>query len=1126
MTRIVPVALFMTLGVMGASVDYAWAEVVDISGREKVEVGNWADLKDAVADAGNSGKVIVLTGDITADMSNPISIVGANDIIIDGGNHTVTGKEGTSGGQFIRFDSTDKTDLIIQNVTLKGFGNVQTGFFNAVGGAIDNNNGTIGNITGNFEGNYTKSESSSAQGGAIDNFGTSAKIGNISGDFEGNYAQSTSGNARGGAIFNQSGTISNITGDFSGNYAKSESSYAEGGAIYNSGTMTLVNSSFYDNYVETGALRDSEDGLLTGGGAIYNEGNLTIKADNGSSIFKGNKVKWANGEEDSSAIMAMGITLDSVNGGLIQFDDKVSGIAVTQTVSKDEVEGFIKDAGAMGLEVKQDGENYIVSGEYNGAFMTYQIIKQTDGSYKVTTSSGEMSITGDDSSRVVFNNAIENMTQINISKTNVDVNEGAGTISRTVTYDGGKLNINAGAKAEDSVINDGGTMNVANKATASRTEVNSGGVLSVAAGGLAENTTINSGGLLNAAAQAKLHNMLANSGAELNIDASALLSGNIIIDAAAKMGGSYDYSKIFKDEVADSGSLTLIGGLNDVLNESSLINSTDNKRLHLTAGSYDIGDGAQAVQGWDMLTFKDNATVKLEGDIALSGADKKIIIEKGSTLDLAGHSPSNYTITGSLSNDGSITFSHADDEADDITTIYGNYKAYSNAEMTIDVNPATNSSDLLKINGDVEGTTNVVLNALDTSKPTQMIAFVEAPNDDLSTGAYFNIHRIVGSPFNWNSLYKDGVWYTATDDLIPNGSNSGYGNGDAGNIEDDVDLEEDAVLPPNFPKLPSTNNGGGNPSVVGEVVAYMSLPSAGIEQTRGMVRNLAAKVENTKTYNMPCGGYYDCGYDGRYLRSGWISPIYSYSEVNAPYEYDAEISGAEAGFDVQRDAHNKLGVFVSFRQGEYDISGKGDDYYSKVGSEIDINSYIAGLYYRHDAGKMWLMSSLFGGYEDVDIHTDDGVSSDTKGTVLGGSIMGGVVYAPRKDLQIEPTLGATYTQIRYDDAKDAYGKVAKFGTIRNLELEAAVRLSRLYRLNGGTALIYLRPGVIYNMGSGDVSVTALRQVDGLENTVLGSMKLGGSFNFNEFWSLYTELGYIFGSDYKNLSFNAGLNYAF
>ena len=625
MTRIVSVALFMTLGVMGASVGFAWAEVVDISGREKVEVSNWTDLKDAVADAGNSGKVIVLTGDITADINNPISTVGANDIIIDGGNHTITGKEGASNGQFINFASADKTDLIIQNVTLKGFGNVQTSssyaYGYAQGGAIYNYYGTIGDITGDFSGNYAQSDSSHAYGGAIYNSGT---IGDISGNFEGNYAQGSS-SASGGAIYNYRGTIGDITGDFSGNYAQSESSSAQGGAISNYGTMTLVNSSFYDNYVETGALRDSEKGSQTGGGAIFSSGNLTIRADAGESIFRGNKVIWGDGE-DSSAIMAIGITLDSVNNGLIQFDDKVSGVAMTQTLSKGDVEDLISGLDSMGLEVKQDGENYIVSGEYNGAFVTYQFIKQTDGSYKATLISGEMSIKGDDSSKVVFNNAIENMGTIDISGTNVDVNEGAGTISRTVTYDGGKLNINAGAKAEDSVINDGGTMNVANKATASRTEVNSGGVLSVAAGGLAQDTTINSGGLLNAAAQAKLHNMLANSGAELNIDASSLLSGNIIIDAAAKMGGSYDYSKIFKDEVADSGSLTLIGGLNDVLNESSLINSTDNKRLHLTAGSYDIGDGAQAVQGWDMLTFKDNATVKLEGDIALSGADKKIII--------------------------------------------------------------------------------------------------------------------------------------------------------------------------------------------------------------------------------------------------------------------------------------------------------------------------------------------------------------------------------------------------------------------------------------------------------------------------------------------------------------------
>ena len=181
-------------------------------------------------------------------------------------------------------------------------------------------------------------------------------------------------------------------------------------------------------------------------------------------------------------------------------------------------------------------------------------------------------------------------------------------------------------------------------------------VLNVAAGGLAQDTTVNSGGKLSAEAEARLNNMLANGGAILDIDSGAVLTGNIIIHADAEMGGSYDYSQIFKDEVTEDGSLTLVGGLNGAMTESSLVNTTEGKRLHLTAGDYVIGDGAQAVEGWDMLTFKDNANVKLEGDITLTGPNKKLIIENGSELNLAGNSPSNYTITGSVSNDGSMTF--------------------------------------------------------------------------------------------------------------------------------------------------------------------------------------------------------------------------------------------------------------------------------------------------------------------------------------------------------------------------------------------------------------------------------------------------------------------------------------
>ena len=271
---------------------------------------------------------------------------------------------------------------------------------------------------------------------------------------------------------------------------------------------------------------------------------------------------------------------------MIQFDDKIT--------TSNPIKDYLANAQANGATITDDGNggyiltyddgtnqyvtNYIITkdSEY------VEIIKQGDGSYSeiyyntLSEYGANITITGDESSRVEFNNALENIGKIDISGTNVDVNEGVGTIYRTVTHDGGVLNINTGATAEDSVVNDKGTLHVAS-------------------GGLAENTTINSGGTLIADNEAKVNNMLANDGANLDIDAGSLLSGDIVIHAGATMGGSYDYSKIFKDEVADAGSLTLIGGLNDALSESSLINTTEGKKLHLTDGSYVIGDGAYAV---------------------------------------------------------------------------------------------------------------------------------------------------------------------------------------------------------------------------------------------------------------------------------------------------------------------------------------------------------------------------------------------------------------------------------------------------------------------------------------------------------------------------------------------------
>ena len=161
----------------------------------------------------------------------------------------------------------------------------------ALGGAILNSEyGTIGNITGDFIGNYASSSYyyyPSAIGGAIynDKHGT---IGNITGDFIGNYAYSSSLSAAnahpyvyGGAIDNNSyGTIGNISGDFIGNYASSSSSYdahSYGGAIYNYdyGTIGNITGDFIGNYVSSSYPHFySESSGSASGGVIYNSGTI------------------------------------------------------------------------------------------------------------------------------------------------------------------------------------------------------------------------------------------------------------------------------------------------------------------------------------------------------------------------------------------------------------------------------------------------------------------------------------------------------------------------------------------------------------------------------------------------------------------------------------------------------------------------------------------------------------------------------------------------------------------------------------------------------------------------------------------------------------------------------------
>ena len=750
--------------------------------------------------------------------------------------------------------------------------------------------------------------------------------------------------------------------------------------------------------------------------------------------------------------------------------------------------------------------------------------------YAYSTAGPALNIIGDQSSDVVFNNLVEGFSTIDISGTKVHANKGP--FVRSFTHGGGLLNINTGVVAEDSIVGDGGRVNIATGATAERTEVQSGGIMNVATGGVANDTTVDNGGTLATEVQAKLNNLLAKGGAILDLDAGTVLTGNIVIDNAANMGGGYDYSKIFKDEVTDAGSLTLVGGLNDKLKADSLVNNTADKKLNLTDGNYLLGNSA-SVAGWDKLTISD-ATVKLDGAIKMADAQKPINLTSTSELNLAGNSPLVTTIIGSLNNDGILNFHHDSDDADDITNIYGNYKAYDNAKMYIDVNTQTNKSDQMLVDGDVSGSTKVTIYKKGSGEASELIKFVDAPNDDVNTGAYFKVDHIYGEALDltdqWKIVHQDNAWYVTSTSMAPVGSSDGYGTADGGTL--DADMTADAVLPPNFPDVPTivptTPSNSNKPNfnkAYAETLAYMALPSIGLEQIKDLSRIVADKVSSSKIKCKRCG-IAEHVYNGRPLQNAWIDMGQRKSEIEAPVEVDAKLNTVDMGFDVQSDLHNRLGVFASYRQGEYELSGKGRKYYAEKGSEFEIDSWMLGVYHRYDQGRIWTMSSIYGGIQDVELTTDTGVESDSKGMGFGASVEAGVVFEPRKRFTIEPSVRLSYSMLKYDDMKDDYGKRAKFDDINNLEAEVGVKFERTWlygKLN--MAKLYFKPSIIQNMGKGDVCIKGLPDVDGVKNQTLLRGEVGASVSMGNGWNGFGFVGHSHGSHYSATDFNIGVGYS-
>ena len=426
----------------------------------------------------------------------------------------------------------------------------------------------------------------------------------------------------------------------------------------------------------------------------------------------------------------------------------------------------------------------------------------------------------------------------------------------------------------------------------------------------------------------------------------------------------------------------------------------------------------------------------------------------------------------------------------------GEYSA-NNSILHLDVNPDTMTSDLLTVNGDVKGVTNLIIYATSDTDIVDKgrILFAQSTEDTTGNKNSFAVSRVYKSPYLYDVKYTN----------IAANSNEWYFEM---NTTDNPDYVPEGPI-----------------KVAPEIIGFEALPSAGLAQTNGMIYNIMRKVNVNRLYCPGCG-FYDYNWDGEPFHNLWVDTTYNGLEIEAPVEIDADVWGIEAGSDIQRDLHNKLGIFVSYRRGNYEMNGKGEDYFSPLSSELDINSYLGGLYYRYDNNNWYAFATLYGGMQEAEIETKDGVSSDTDGIEFGGSAELGYSYALNKTLYLTPSLGVFYTQVNYDDTTDSAGKTVEYNDLKQVELEAGLKLSKAVYTDDGFYSLYVKPSVVQTLIDGDeINVSGLGKIDTIEDETLGRIELGGSYGFNEQWSAYGWANYTFGSDYEATSIGAGVNYS-
>ena len=1010
------------------------------------------------------------------------------------GNSAIGGNSAAGG-----FLSGYAKTINVQNIT----DNYAQAGNNASGGAISGTTGeiTVTNIKNNYvkatdvasggffsgyaanliadtiSGNYAYSENSSAKGGFFN--------GNIYGDINaktisGNYAKSENGDAFGGFM---NGRAGNITGNFTGNYAEG-GDRAYGGVFGNEQLISPIGV-IYEIY-------DDDDEVAYTFGPAWNKDLGVYPTNFNNNTFEGNYAKAEN----------------YASGGVIR---NVINLAAPQY---DEYEEWASD-------YDQTPEEY-----YNRLVEEYPSDQYASSWQGAVENSGLPNVLTFNNTKFINNyaeggdadgGAITNVLSVLASGIQNSDNgfdwQGAGAYAVTISdsvFEGNYVHSTGGKYALGGAIGNGFRLS----ADVVALNVDEDDIIKVSR---------------EYAEDIKSHSAL-------NLINTSFTNNHVDSDDGYAMGGAI-FSEGDVNIIAKDGKTSLFSG-NTANGESNAIYmSAPQINMYDTTNVYRAEEKGKLAED-EPITLK-YLKYKYLSNLNLSATDKgvvqfdDVIDGDGYNINISGDGTGIVKFNNLVKNVTNFTLG-----ANSITHLGLNSKVYaqnmnidssamiqtsasSSPIITVDVevdkaNNTVNAGSI-HVDNDIEGEYRVLVNSLNSdvldNTEDAVVPFLFAPNDDENTDSSFSVARVIGSPYLWEGPVnaegetEGSTWYlNLTDEENPD-----YDDGSGDDPEPGPEPKPEPEPQPKPSKIYAP-----------EVIAGIGLHEATIEQTRSVVHNVKGKVESGREFCPACG-MYSYNWDGKKLRNIWALAQGESADIEKPIDMEAKIYAVEGGFDIQNDIHNTLGVFASYRTGEYDLSGKGKKFRSSIGSEIDIDSYLAGLYYRYDRYLVWAFATLYGGVQEADVKTDDGIAKfNTDGVEFGASIEVGRTIPLANDLTLDPSVGLYYTQVNFDDVDDNVGKHYEWDDIKHLEAELGAKLEKQF----DNAKVYVKPSVIRTFTNGDsVVISGMNKASTYKDQTLGRVEIGGRYGFTDALSAYAWANYTFGSSYDAYALGAGLNYA-